>query len=320
MGGMTSLSGGGLVAAPTDDRSPAMPAVAYLSTMRGAGRVAVESDLRKLARLLGADDWRAVPWGDLRAEHVAALLAQLPGSPATRNRARATLRGIARAAWRMGRMSSEDLARINDVPPVRGLHEPRGRHIEPWELAELMRTCARDPSPAGRRDAAMIALAAATGARRAEICAARLADLTDKGDHCEWRIVSNGDKERTVHVHNGALSALRGWLAVRGDAPGPLFYALGRGARGAHAQRALTTAAAHDMLQTRARQAGLRPLTWHNFRCTVVGILLDADTDIATVAGLLGHANVQTTARCDRRSAEARRAAASKISVPYFGP
>lgn len=65
-----------------------------------------------------AADWRAFDWGTLTAANVAAILAKVTGAPATMNKTRAVLRGIARAAWRLRRIDSEELARIEDIRPV----------------------------------------------------------------------------------------------------------------------------------------------------------------------------------------------------------
>lgn len=101
-------------------------------------------------------------------------------------------------------------------------------------------------------------------------------------------------------------------LRLRGDAPGPVFCRTNKAGDILAGQR-ITTTSAHRNLVRRARLAGLREsLSWHDFRRTVAGDLLDGGTDIVTVAAVLGHSSVSTTARYDRRGKRARQAAMAK--------
>lgn len=271
-----------------------------------------------MAHLMGAHDWHEVDWATLNAANVAAIMAKVKGAPATRNKTLAALRGVAHAAWRMSLITAEERDRIKDVKGDRGKREPTGRNIEAWELHALIRVCAKDPTPAGARDAAMIALAAKTGARRAELAALKIEDMTTTEGGAEFRVIGKGNKERPLYVDGGAMLALNDWLSVRGRDPGPLFWAINKAGK-LQPGHALSTKALHVMLQKRSAEAEISNISWHDFRRTVAGELLSAGEDISTVAGILGHSNVHTTAGYDRRPAEAKRKAVRKISVPYLG-
>ena len=141
-----------------------------------------------------------------------------------------------------------------------------------------------------------------------------LADLamTEDDDVMTVRILGKRNKERLVYLNDGAALALADWLTVRGDEPGALFWS---GRKGGHliAGQRMTGQAVRDMLNRRARQAGIENVTPHDLRRSFVSDLLDAGVDISTVANMAGHANVQTTRRYDRRGEEASRS----LHVPY---
>jgi len=71
------------------------------------------------------------------------------------------------------------------------------------------------------------------------------------------------------------------------------------------------------LLKIRAQKAGVKPFTPHDLRRTFVSRLLDSGVDIAIVAKMAGHSNIQTTARYDRRPEEAKRRAANLLQIPY---
>jgi site-specific recombinase XerD len=75
-----------------------------------------------------------------------------------------------------------------------------------------------------------------------------------------------------------------------------------------------------QMLEKRRIQAGLRRLTWHDFRRTFAGNLLDKGNDLVTVQKLMGHASPTTTAGYDRRGEDAKRRGSRSLHVPYLSP
>jgi integrase len=298
------------------------PAATYLASLRSdVGRRNMASTLNRVSRIVTRNPdatWQDMNWLTLDAANVQAIIAQMDGAPATVNMTLAALRGVARSAYLAGLMDVDTYQRIRLVKGAKGSREAAGRDVEAWEIAALMRTCAKDKSAAGARDAAMIAMAAKTGARREELADIKLAEMTRTADGCEIRVIGKGNKERILFIDNGAWRALHDWLTIRGDAGQYLFVQITQ--RGSVLpDTSLSTTAMHKILVKRSAEAGVKDLGWHDFRRTVAGELLNVGEDISTVAQILGHADVRTTARYDRRPAEARRKAARKISVPYFG-
>lgn len=298
--------------------SGANPAHSYLMGLTATGRRTMESTLAQVADMLGGDI-ESVPWAALRYEHIVAIrtaLVERGLAPATVNKYLAALRGVMREAWRLGQIDAETYQRIAAVKGVTGSTLPAGRGLGPGEIGALMRTCANDHTPAGARDAAIIAMGYGAGLRRAELAGLDLADLSDDGEIITAAIRGKGGKERLVYLDNGSANAMRDWLAVRGVEAGPLFYARRKGGRLNVGQR-LSGQAIRDILVKRAGEAGLSNTTPHDLRRSFVSDLLEAGVDISTVANMAGHANVETTRRYDRRGEQAKRKAARALHVPY---
>lgn len=257
-----------------------------------------------------------VDWPALRYQHTAAIRARLMErySPATANKLLSALRGVIREAWRLGQMTAEDYQRAVEVQGVKVNTLPAGRDLKQGEILALANVCIVDQTPAGARDAAIIGLLYGTGLRRSELVHLDLEHFeSDTGK----LIVKSGKgrKDRTVYAAEGTLAALLDWLAVRGDEPGALFLPINRG--GNIAGQRLTAQAVYNLLKKRAAEAGVSDFSCHDFRRTFAGDMLDRGVDIVTVAKLMGHANVETTGRYDRRGEDVKRNAAGKLHFPY---
>ena len=123
-------------------------------------------------------------------------------------------------------------------------------------------------------------------------------------------------KQRIAYLGDGALAALIAWLELRGKDAGPIFVPLKRGGDLRHGRR-LSPQSIYYLLKVRAKRADVKPFTPHDLRRTFVSRLLGAGVDIAIVAKMAGHSNIQTTAPYDRRPEETKQRAAQLLKIPY---
>jgi integrase len=303
----------------TPTRLDENPAAVYLAGLAEGSRRTMREALTAIANLLApGSDALSFPWASLRYQHTQALRTALGErySAATANKMLSALRGTLKEAWRLGQMGAEEYQRAVDLKAIKGSkasQAEKGRHLKAGELTAMLNTC-MDGTAKGARDAAIITVAYLCGLRRAELVNLDLSDYDPDNQTLTIRS-GKGNKERVVPVGNGALDALEDWLHVRGVFAGPLFYRIEKGGHIYHDR--LTTQAIYTILRSRAAQAGVKEFSPHDLRRTFAGDLLDAGADIATVQKLMGHANVTTTARYDRRDAKAKRSAVNKLHVSY---
>ncbi len=294
------------------------PTAAYLASLSPKGRTTMLERLRAVAALLDVP-YEQIVWHELRFPHVDALrqrLLEQGRSPATVNLTLAALRGIARYARNLGLITAEEHDRLRDVKGARGSRLPAGRAVLAGELGALVAACAADPTPAGVRDAAILAVLYSGGIRRSELAGLDVADWTPAPPTLRIRH-GKGDKERLVPLVGAAARALDAWLALRSARPGGLFLAVTR--HRTIVGTGLTSHAVYTILAKRQREAGVAKLSPHDFRRTFVGDLLDAGVDLSTVQQLAGHASVATTARYDRRGEATKRRAVEALHFPFRG-
>jgi site-specific recombinase XerD len=296
------------------------PAATYLARLAPSSRRVMRGALDAIASILTDDrcDALTLDWAALRYEHTTAVRAVLADgryAPTTANRHLAALRGVLKECWRLGFVGVEDYQRAADLEPVRGSRLLRGRALDGGEVKALFDGCGDDVHAAiGARDAAVLAVLYGAGLRRAEAVGLDLRDYDRKRGTLKVR--GKGNKERVAHVGAGGRAAIEDWLELRGAAAGPLFLPVHRSGRVGPVRR-LTAQAVLYLARRRGADAQIDAFSPHDLRRSFVSDLLDAGVDLSTVQQMAGHAQVQTTARYDRRGDEAKAEAAKQLHVPY---
>ena len=234
--------------------------------------------------------------GDLDAPLIGAFLDHLEqergNSARTRNARLAAVHSLFRYATLRHPEHAEVIARVLAIPPKRF-----DRALVTWltepELAALL--AAPDRSTwTGRRDHALILLAAQTGLRVSELTGLTSGDV-HLGTGAHISCLGKGRKQRITPLTTGTVAVLRTWLAERAGHPDqPLFPARagGRLSRDAVERRIdkHTTAAA-----ARCPSLNANRITAHTLRHTAAMHLLQAGTDTSVIALWLGHEQAETT-------------------------
>jgi site-specific recombinase XerD len=295
------------------------PVLVYLASLSEGSRRTMRASLENIARFISSGEANALTlaWHELRYQHATFIRSTLAQAykPATANKMLSALRGVLKECFRLGYMSAEDYQRARDLSAVKGYSLPPGRSLSQGELRQLFEVCTESSKKyRGARDAAVVALLYGCGLRRSEAAALDLADYNPEAGEVRVR-GAKGRKDRMTYAVGGAQDAIEVWVEVRGDEPGPLLYPINKGDK--VQRRSMTDQAIYDILRKLGQEIKTKSFTPHDMRRTFIGDLLDAGADLSAAQQLAGHANVQTTARYDRRGERAKKRAASLLHVPY---
>ena len=265
----------------------------HLKVERGLAMHTLESYGRDLARLLGflgergradVDDVTATDLTD----HLIAL-ADAKLAPRSRARALVAFRRLFR------HLIAE---RWLEADPTAMIDAPRTARRLPGVLGEdaIARLIAAPPNtPRGRRDAAMIELAYASGLRVSELVRVPLADVNLNQGYV--RVTGKGNKTRLVPIGSVARAKIASYLAD--DRPAwirdPKQRALFLTERGTP----MTRQGFWKALRNHARRAGIRlpsgDISPHKLRHSFATHLVEHGADLRAVQAMLGHADISTT-------------------------
>jgi integrase/recombinase XerC len=149
-----------------------------------------------------------------------------------------------------------------------------------------------EDGPISRRDAAMLEILYASGARVSELCGLDLEDIDYSRQTI--RVLGKGNKERTIPIGNPAMRALESWLKNGREllAGAKSERAVFLGARGKRIdQRTVRTMVYHAL----AALEGVEKMGPHALRHSAATHLLEGGADLRTVQEILGHASLATT-------------------------
>jgi site-specific recombinase XerD len=191
--------------------------------------------------------------------------------------------------------------------PARRLPLPKVAQPVPVCLTEEMaqKLVAAADSPWSK---ALVVLLLSTGIRRSEAVGVTLDDLDL--ENRQLLIHGKGDKERMVPLAEQVVEAIEAYLPHRVETQSRHLFV---SAYGGHS---LAGRVVNRMLNNVIRKAGLQGqgITPHKLRHTFATHLIRNGVDVRTVQELLGHADLQTTARYLHSDTRTKQAAVGKLA------
>ncbi|AMV24059.1 Tyrosine recombinase XerD [Gemmata sp. SH-PL17] len=171
----------------------------------------------------------------------------------------------------------------------------------------------------GKRDKALIAMLAYTGARVGAVARLRVRDLQDDGTQWLLRFREKGGQEREIPVRYDLQELLlqfrRAAGPVHATKDAPVFPSVA-GRTGQLTHKPLSGNDIYRMLKRRLCAAGVpNRLCPHSFRVATVTDLLDQKVPLEDVQYLVGHADPRTTRLYDRRQQKVSRNIVERITI-----
>jgi integrase len=297
------------------------PASVYLDQLDATSRPCVRSRLDIAASILRpGTDATTFPWSTLTINETKALRATLAERYAwtTVNAYLSSLRGVLRAAWLTGQMTTDAHHRAISVPKLRGKVIPSGRHISAEEFHHLFTRLAQDSSNKARRDLASLRGRSvykrkAGGASESPATRREPGGADRKNRQREGQPLSPDWHGRMVPFRSPRMVERSRYYRRR------LVLASTAGGSIPKDLRHLTNAGMDNVLKRRLREYDLPPFTWHDFRRTVAGDLLDQNADIEAIQSQLGHASASQTIASSRRPLRQLRKVAQQVPSPFGG-
>ena len=291
------------------------PALSYLASLGSdESRRVMACALDRVAAMVGADSFTAVPWEKIRFQHVAMIRAKLAAEPISfghANQCLVAIRRVSLHSMRMGLLDPGAYQQIAACEGIKGSRLPKGRFLDMGEIASLFAsTYRRRQELTGLRDRAFLSLCWGMGLRVTEAIGVKAPETDGEA----LRVTGKGNKQREIPYAPNVRRHIDAWKERAKIAEGPLLRAINKGGR--VSCDAINAVSLRRVCERLARAAGVARFTPHDLRATYATMLLESGVDALIVQNLLGHARVDTIQAYDRRPAAAARSAVNFLLVP----
>lgn len=184
----------------------------------------------------------------------------------------------------------ENYIKKNPVKNIKAIANPKSKEkksISAEDYNAMLRQCKNT------RDTAILTFLMNTGVRESELINLTLEQYLNRDeDNGIKLVVTKGSKERMIYLNENVINAIENYLPFRKPNCDYLFVSNG--------SKKMTSSAIWKNIKTLAKRARLDEdvidnLSAHSFRHSMISNMINEGVNIATVATIVGHNNINTT-------------------------
>jgi integrase len=216
-------------------------------------------------------------------------------SPSTVNIRLSAMRSLVAEARRAGMISSEDAAKLTDIPNIMQAGARKGNWLTREQAKEILAVPDRSKLK-GKRDYVILSLLVACSLRRTELAELDVATIQQReGRWVLADLEGKGRRIRTVAIPIWVKQGIDAWTTTANIKEGRLLRPIRKG--GKIDGENLTDWAVWSVVEQAAKQIGIERFGAHDLRRTCAKLCRKNGGDLEQIKFLLGHSSIQTTER-----------------------
>lgn len=239
---------------------------------------------------------------DTISEFLSWLQTERGCSASTRNQRRAAIASFAKYAAKKNLAETLPFyTEISKVPKKKMSKTPDFKYFTKDEIAILM-SMPNTKTPLGKRDAVLLSVLYASGARAQELCDLKVNDIYF-GENTNLKLLGKGKKPRMVTIPDNCASLHRGYLTYRNlnvkNATDRLSHVFSSQTHEKMSTSCVTEIVKKYVEKAKEQHHGLyRSSNYspHSFRHSIAVHMLECGESLVVIKAFLGHVSIATTA------------------------